>query len=439
MVVRWGAALACALASAVIAVPVPDLHEACPCSTEGAVLLQLDQGSGDDVPSNSIIQPGAMDANATGLLDTNGTLNLLNAQAVNTEEDSICVCKRGKKPKSPVRCTRGDLLNGDCNERDKMRKNGYEVAPPGKLTSLYPDEAIPKKSVPKAGKGKVFHDQFIEATAVKNEPVEDKEYVGYAKVGHLQKPTHVRLSSEELRPVEQQQAPRTSLPAPAVPGTPTVSLGTEEAKFGAESTQSPVAPAVEPAAPVTPPLSSGEAVEAVVDTSSELADAPPVQAPAPAVEAPAPAAETPAQPAADAPTAVAAEYHEPFEANPAAGATNAPDEPTDAATVAGRQPLERIGSETEPQPAHKGGPGLPPPPPVQETDDPAPSSAPVTITPTTHVDGAMMAKLLQQQLAEQAEVTALLKKQLEQMEKKMEAMQTEKAQEGVEVQDTPSM
>jgi hypothetical protein len=61
---------------------------------------------------------------------------------VDIENDSVCVCKRFKKPATPVRCTRPDLLHTNCNDRDEFRKMGFEIAPEDKVLEIYPDEAV---------------------------------------------------------------------------------------------------------------------------------------------------------------------------------------------------------------------------------------------------------------------------------------------------------
>lgn len=164
-------------------------HVPCPCDSPGA-FLQLSEPDVEDLVSLEATQ---QDMNSTGAALPDGSLDFTDSQPVNTERDSVCVCKRMHRPKAPVRCTRGDLLHHDCNERDQFRANGFEVAPDHLLTTLYPDE------IPQPAGGKVFQDELVEKSAVKNLAVEDTTIRGYTT--HIEKSSSekVLLSSGELK------------------------------------------------------------------------------------------------------------------------------------------------------------------------------------------------------------------------------------------------
>jgi len=131
------------------------------------------------------------DLNSTGALLPDGSYDYTKNKEVDTETDSVCVCKRLKKPATPVRCTRQGMLTENCGERDEFRKMGFEPAPPAELYKLYPDE------VPIPVFGKRFLDAEVEATAVKNIAIEDQTLTGTVK--NLQKPGKVEILSTQLK------------------------------------------------------------------------------------------------------------------------------------------------------------------------------------------------------------------------------------------------
>eukprot|EP00300_Choanocystis_sp_HF-7_P030040 c38788_g1_i1.p1 GENE.c38788_g1_i1~~c38788_g1_i1.p1 ORF type:complete len:383 (-),score=79.31 c38788_g1_i1:17-1165(-) len=170
----------------------------CSCSSHGAVLVQLAE---DDSTSGALL--------STAQQATDDAVGISVEHPDYPESDSVCVCKRMKKPVIPVRCTKKGLLHGNCNDRDEMRAKGLEIAPEPLVTTLYPDE------VPRAASGKVFHDDEVEKTEVKNLAVEDQSVVGKA---HLQKAfkKQVLLMTKDLV-VNTPEAPAATKPEVSAP------------------------------------------------------------------------------------------------------------------------------------------------------------------------------------------------------------------------------
>merc|ERR1711988_1677248 len=54
--------------------------------------------------------------------------------------DTVCVCKRTKRPAAPVRCERNSSQY-NCQERDAQRDAGFEPLPPGLEDKLHPQDA----------------------------------------------------------------------------------------------------------------------------------------------------------------------------------------------------------------------------------------------------------------------------------------------------------
>jgi len=177
----------------------------CPCETAGA-FIQLDAQlvQADD---------SVKDLNATGNADVDGNIDSTLSDPVDLEHDSVCVCKRVKKPDAPVRCTKPNLLHGNCNDRDKMREKGFEIAPADKIAELYPDE------LPPAPAGKVFHDAAVEKYAVKNVKIEDKTVITKTKSVQQSGKT-ILLAKEDIQP-DQPEAPATTEEAPIACDDPT--------------------------------------------------------------------------------------------------------------------------------------------------------------------------------------------------------------------------
>lgn len=142
------------------------VHVICPCSEPGAVAK-------DTVNFIELeLQQEPENLNATGNVQSDGSLDLVKSQSVDVENDSVCVCKRVRKPVNQVRCTKPDLLHENCGERIEMKNKGLEIAPADKLYELYPDEPVPP-----AAPGKVFHNSEVTKAAIHAVVIVDKSFV----------------------------------------------------------------------------------------------------------------------------------------------------------------------------------------------------------------------------------------------------------------------
>eukprot|EP00299_Pterocystis_sp_00344_P019527 c9679_g1_i1.p1 GENE.c9679_g1_i1~~c9679_g1_i1.p1 ORF type:complete len:749 (-),score=214.18 c9679_g1_i1:15-2261(-) len=97
-----------------------------------------------------------------------------------TDEDVACVCKRSRKPVTPVKCKRhGEVESDDCQDEPKPNDPSRTPQPfpttqPQPFPTAQPDPTntpetspTPAVTVPPPGEGRVFHDEEVESNCVR--------------------------------------------------------------------------------------------------------------------------------------------------------------------------------------------------------------------------------------------------------------------------------